>query len=223
MKSSSLIGCHIDPLVADDLASAFPDRVEHHVKGKLLVCQGDETEGVYYLLLKGEVKVSFISAEGKDFAHFICVAPSAFGESAFISNTREFFAEALTDVTLLSLSVAEVFPSCELERRLLREMVKLCCTKDFIKRKITQPYRSASLKQILVNIMKDLCNAHDSHSKRMNRSGRLCVELNLTQQGLAEFAQASRINVHKALAELAEDGVIDVEKRKIYYYLSEEQ
>ena len=223
METSHLIGCHIDSSVAEDVAKAFSDRIERHAKGKMLVCQGDDADGIYYIVLSGEVKLSSISTEGKDFAHFICVAPSVFGETAFASNVREFFAEALTDVTLLKLHVSEHFDSSSLEIRFLRELVKNICTKDLTKRRITQPYRGASLKKILLGIMKDMSKAGSPHSKKTQRNGRLCYELNCTQQIISQFAQASRINVSKALAELAEEGIIDVDKRKIYYYSEQEQ
>ena len=81
MGTSHLIGCHIDFSVAKDMATAFSDRVEQHTKGKMLVCQGNDADGFYYIVLSGEVKVSSISAAGRDIAHFICVAPSVFGET----------------------------------------------------------------------------------------------------------------------------------------------
>jgi len=223
MGTSYLIGCHIDRSVAEDMSKAFPDRVEQHTKGKILVCQGDDADGFYYIVLSGEVKLSSISTEGKDFAHFVCVAPSIFGETAFASGIREFFAEALTDVTLLKLHISEPFQSSALEIKFLRELVKIICTKELTKRRIIQPYRGTSLKKILLGIMKDMSKASSSHSKKTQRDGRLCFELNCTQQNIAQFAQASRINVSKALAELAEDGIIDIDKRKIYYYGSEQE
>ena len=220
MGVSYLVGCRFDTSIAKEMACAYPDRIERHRKKKLIICQGSNTEGYYYIVLEGEVKISGISPDGKNFTLFVCVAPSIFGETAFINDIREFYAEALTDVTLLKLNISDTFPSSSLETKFLRELVKVACAKDYTKRKIVQPHRNISLKKILLNILEDLSRSDSKYSKKTERNGRLCVELDYTQQSIAEFAQASRVNVSKTLMELAQEGIIDTDKRKIYYYIS---
>lgn len=222
LRQSYLRGCNIDSAVADQLKLYYAPRLERHTQNKILVCQGDESNGCYYVLLDGEVKLEEIDPSGRIAIHFICVAPSVFGESAFINKARDFFAETMTDCTVLKLYTDEPIEPKELECALLKEIVRVVCAKDYTHRKVIQSRRrDIPLKQDMMNILLDLSMVERGKGRVYEALGRKYVKLSYTQQSLADFAQASRGNVSKALSELQKESKIAIDNRQLIVFIEE--
>lgn len=182
----------------------------HASKGDILFHKGDPCNG-FHLLVYGQIKLAFTSAQGTEKVVEIMSQGQSFGEALmFMEKPYIVFAQALTDSLLLHVSKKAVFDELERDHRLGRKML-------------------AGMAMRLHQLMSDV-ESYSLHSGKERIIGYLLRELSETEQDGDKVSVtlptnkgiiASRLNLtqehfSRILHELIELGLIVVEGRKIH-------
>ena len=189
---------------------AHGTREIHASKGDILFHKGDPCNG-FHLLVYGQIKLAFTSAQGNEKVVEILTQGQSFGEAImFMEKPYIVFAQALTDSLLLHVSKHAVFDELARDHNLCRKML-------------------AGMAMRLHQLMNDV-ESYSLHSGKQRIIGYLLRELAEEDQNGANVAVtlptnkgviASRLNLtqehfSRILHELSELGLIVVEGRKIH-------
>ena len=185
-------------------------REVHLSKGEILFHKGDPCNG-FHLLVYGQVKLAFNSAQGNEKVVEIISQGQSFGEAVmFMEKPYIIYAQALTDCLLLHISKAVVFEDLQRNHKLCHKMLASMAMRLHKLINDVESYSLHSGKQRIIGYM--LRELPEEEHDGMNVSimlptnkGVIASRLNLTQEHF------SRI-----LHELTELGLIVVEGRKIH-------
>ncbi len=188
---------------------AIGTREVNAAKGDILFHKGDPNHG-FHLLLSGQVKLAFTSAQGNEKVIEIIQPDQTFGEAImFMDTPYVVYAQALLDSQMLHIAKAAVFAELDRDPRLARKML-------------------ASMAVRLHQLVGDL-EANSLHSGKERIVSYLLRELPATtqagQQATVSLSTtkgviASRLNLtqehfSRILHELSEAGLIVVHGRQI--------
>ena len=176
-------------------------------RGDILFNKGDASTG-FHLVVYGQVKLAFTSAQGGEKVVDIVGQGGCFGEAVmFMDKPYMVFAQTLADSLLLHISKAAILDELEKDPRLGRKMI-------------------ASLSIRLHHLITDV-ESYSLHSGRQRIIGYLLrepIEKNVTSLVVTlptnKGVIASRLNLtqehfSRILHELSENGLIVVKGRKI--------
>lgn len=178
-------------------------------KGDILFHKGDPNHG-FHLLLSGQIKLAFTSAQGNEKVVEIIQPGQTFGEAIMFMDTPYIvYAQALADTQMIHIAKATVFAELDRDPKLARKML-------------------ASMAVRLHQLMADL-EANSLHSGKERIIAYLLRELPAsTAPGQAATVSlsttkgivASRLNLtqehfSRILHELVEEGLIVVRGRQI--------
>jgi len=178
-------------------------------KGEVLFHRGDPCHG-FHLIVSGQVKIGFTSAQGSEKVIEILGAGQTFGEALmFMDKPYIVFAQTLADSHLIHLSKATVFEELERDPTFARKMI---ASLSMRLHQLVQDVESYSLRSgreriigYLLRDMPDSSGQANSVTITLPTSkGTIASRLNLTQEHF------SRI-----LHELTEQGLIVVDRRMI--------
>ena len=189
---------------------AHGTREIHASKGDILFHKGDPCNG-FHLLVYGQIKLAFTSAQGNEKVVEILTQGQSFGEAImFMEKPYIVFAQALTDSLLLHVSKHAVFDELARDHNLCRKMLAGMAMRLHQLMNDVESYSLHSGKQRIIGYLlrelaeEDLNGTNVAVTLPTNK-GVIASRLNLTQEHF------SRI-----LHELTELGLIAVEGRKIH-------
>ena len=180
------------------------------IRGDMLFHKGDASTG-FHLIVYGQIKLGFTSAQGAEKVVDIIGQGQTFGEAVlFMDKPYIVFAQALTDSLLLHVSKAAVYDELERDHNLCRKMLAGMAMRLHQMMTDVESYSLHSGKQRIIGYL--LRELPESDHNGVNvaitlptNKGVIASRLNLTQEHF------SRI-----LHELTELGLIVVEGRKIH-------
>ena len=189
---------------------AHGTREIHASKGDILFHKGDPCNG-FHLLVYGQIKLAFTSAQGNEKVVEILTQGQSFGEAImFMEKPYIVFAQALTDSLLLHVSKHAVFDELARDHNLCRKMLAGMAMRLHQLMNDVESYSLHSGKERIIGYL--LRELAEEDQKGINvavtlptNKGVIASRLNLTQEHF------SRI-----LHELSELGLIVVEGRKIH-------
>jgi CRP/FNR family transcriptional regulator, dissimilatory nitrate respiration regulator len=181
-------------------------------KGDILFHRGDPCAG-FHLILSGQIKLAFTSAEGNEKVVDILRPGQSFGEAVmFMDKPYVVMAQALTDSTLLHIGKQVFFEEMAVDPMFCRKII-------------------AGLSQRLHHLMADV----ESYSLRSGReriigyllreeelscegscSGRVSVRLPTSKGTIASRLNLTQEHFSRILHELTDSGLIEVEGRTIH-------
>ena len=177
------------------------------VRGDMLFHKGDASAG-FHLIVYGQIKLAFTSAQGAEKVVDIIGQGQTFGEAVmFMDKPYMVFAQALSDSLLLHISKSVILDELERDPKLGRKMI-------------------ASLSMRLHHLITDV-ESYSLHSGRQRIIGYLLRDnMETDAQSLtvtlptSKGVIASRLNLtqehfSRILHELQENGLITVQGRKI--------
>lgn len=186
-------------------------RIEHYERGNILFHKGDACHG-FHLVLSGQVKLAFVSAAGNQKVVEIIRPGQTFGEAVmFMQKPYVLMAQALTECRLLFIAKDAIFQE-------MREAPEFC------QRLI------AGLAMRLHNLIKDLeiyslCSGREriicyllgemSDEEGNTPSGRVEICLPTHKGTIASRLNLTQEHFSRVLHELADDGLIAVDGRRI--------
>jgi len=177
-----------------------------YAKNTILVSEGDPSE-MFYLILKGQVKVFISDEKGKEVLLSILGPGEYFGEIAIIDNAPRSASVMTTEACQIAVVAKQGFERClaehpELAMGLIRNLVK--CV-----RSLTEQVKGLALLDVYGRIAQTLT------SLAKEQQDELVIEQRLTHQDIANMVGASREMVSRILKDLSTGGYIRIEDRKI--------
>lgn len=180
------------------------------IKGETLFHRGDPCTG-FHLLVYGQVKLSFTSAQGNEKIVEIVSQGQSFGEALmFLDKPYVVSAQALTDTLLLHISKTVIFEELEHDHKLARKMLASMGMRLHQLMNDVESYSLQSGKQRIIGyLLRELPESDQNGTNvvltLLSNKGDIASRLNLTQEHF------SRI-----LNELSGLGLIMVEGKKIH-------
>ena len=193
----------IDTLLKFSLVERYPAGREIYAKGSL----GDSMMAV----LRGRVKMSSVSAEGKEIVLNIMNAGEIFGEIALIDRgERSADAVAMTECEILVLHRRDFIPILEKHADICILLLKILCQRL---RQTSEQVEDVLFRHLESRLAKALL--HLVESAGMHQVNGLPTDLHLSQRELGNHAGGSRESVNKHLQNWHRAGLIRLGKNSI--------
>jgi CRP/FNR family transcriptional regulator, cyclic AMP receptor protein len=162
-------------------------------------------------VLKGEVKISITSAEGKEIMLAIVHAGEVFGEIAMLDGKpRSADAKALTACDLAVVDRRDILAALERNPAAWRGLVEVLCSRM---RHTDQHLVELALLELPARLAKALLRVVDvERAPAANLTGTVC---HLSQSELATIVGAARESVNKCLHAWRRTGIVRMERRTI--------
>jgi CRP/FNR family transcriptional regulator, cyclic AMP receptor protein len=170
----------------------------------------EETGNYMYLVLSGKVKVSKAGSSGKETILAIHRAGDFFGEMSLLDGkTSPATVSAMEDSKIISVSGVDFHKHLMHNERVLLQIINVLCSR------LRQVWQTQSLSSSTADArirmgLYQLAKRHgiqDAHGT--------IIDLKITHQELSEMVGTSRETVTRVLTRLREEGVIEVEQRRI--------
>jgi CRP-like cAMP-binding protein len=189
---------------------AHATREVHILKGETLFHRGDACTG-FHLMVYGQIKLTFTSAQGNEKIVEIISQGHSFGEAImFLDKPYVVSAQALTDAMLLHVSKTAIFEELGHDYNLARKMLAGMAMRLHQLMNDVESYSLHSGKQRIIGYLLRELPENDQNGTDViltlpSNKGTIASRLNLTQEHF------SRI-----LHELTDLGLIIVEGKKIH-------
>jgi CRP/FNR family transcriptional regulator, cyclic AMP receptor protein len=170
----------------------------------------EETGNYMYLVLSGKVKVSKAGAGGKETILAIHRTGDFFGEMSLLDGkTSPATVSAMEDSKIISVSGIDFHKHLMHNQKVLLQIINVLCAR------LRQVWQTQSLSSSTADAkirmgLYQLAKRHgiqDAHGT--------IIDLKITHQELAEMVGTSRETVTRVLTRLREEGIIEVEQRRI--------
>jgi CRP/FNR family transcriptional regulator, cyclic AMP receptor protein len=170
----------------------------------------EETGSYMYLVASGKVKVSKSSTGGKETILAIHRAGDFFGEMSLLDGkTSPATVTAMEDSKIISVSGADFHKYLLHNEKVMLQIIQVLCGRL---RQVWQTQsQSTSTAEARIRMgIYDLSRKHgirDAHG--------LIIDLKITHQEVAEMVRTSRETVTRVLAQLRDQGIIEINERRI--------
>ncbi len=185
-------------------------RVERYPAGEEIYAKGSPGDSMM-AVLRGRVKMSSVSLEGKEIVLNIMNPGEIFGEIALIDGEeRSADAVAMTDCELLVLHRRDFMPILVKRADICLILLKVLCQRL---RQTSEQVEDVLFRHLELRIAKALL--HLAESAGMHSVNGLPVDLHLSQRELGGHAGGSRESVNKILQSWHRAGLIRLSKGSI--------
>jgi CRP/FNR family transcriptional regulator, cyclic AMP receptor protein len=185
-------------------------RVERYPSGREIFSKGSPGDCMM-AVLRGTVKMSSVSPEGKEIVFNIINPGECFGEIALLDgDERSADAVAMTDCELLVLSRRDFMPILEKRADICMILLKVLCQRL---RQTSEQVEDVLFRHLESRIAKQLL--HLAESTSLHGVPGSAVDLHLSQRELANIVGGSRESVNKHLQIMHRAGLIDLSKGSI--------
>lgn len=181
-------------------------------KGSILFNRGDPCSG-FHLVLSGQVKLAFTSAEGQEKVIEIIRPGQSFGEAVMFMDKPYFvMAQALTDCRMLHISKNVVFEEMDHDPMFCRRIIAGLSRRLHHLIADVETYSLQSGRERIVGyLLREEESAGEPHS-----DGRVSVKLPTSKGTIASRLNLTQEHFSRILHELSEAGLIHVEGRTIH-------
>jgi CRP/FNR family cyclic AMP-dependent transcriptional regulator len=185
-------------------------RVERYPAGSEVFAKGSPGSSMM-AVLRGTLKMSSVSAEGKEVVFNLMNPGDCFGEIALLDGeARSTDAVAMNDCELLVLHRRDFMPILEKRADICLILLKVLCQRL---RQTTEQVEDVLFRHLESRIAKALLHLVESASLHSVQG--LSVDLHLSQRELGNIAGCSRESVNKTLQAWHRAGFIDLSKGSI--------
>jgi CRP-like cAMP-binding protein len=172
--------------------------------GQMIFSRGDPGREIY-LVTEGRVRISVLTAEGRELSFWHAEAGAVFGEIAALDGgPRTADATAVTVVKALTLSQGPLKRLIEAKPVVADSAITLLCSRL---READQQLEAIALHPIEVRLARFFL-AQARQKAPSQREGKVDVDLGMSQSELALLIGASRPKVNAALISLEDSGAI---------------
>lgn len=195
-------------VLADRLVAAAQRR--DFADGGIIHHQGDPPAGLY-AVLKGSVKVSSLSTEGRECVFRYLAPASWFGEIGMLDHgARTHDAMAVGETMLLILPPAELARILEDHPIFHRHLALLLCR---VVRTAFTMLNDAALLNVPARLAKRLASFAEAYG--LSRDGGILISVHLPQDDLAMLVSTTRQTINRRLADWQRRGWIEIRYGKI--------
>ena len=185
-------------------------RVERYPAGSEIFSKGSPGSSMM-AVLRGTLKMSSVSADGKEVVLNLMNPGDCFGEIALLDDeARSTDAVAMTDCELLMLYRRDFMPILEKRADICLILLKVLCQRL---RQTTEQVEDVLFRHLESRIAKALL--HLAESASLHSVQGIAVDLHLSQRELGNIAGCSRESVNKQLQIWHRAGLIDLSKGSI--------
>lgn len=170
----------------------------------------EETGNYMYLVLSGKVKVAKAGAGGKETILAIHRAGDFFGEMSLLDGkTAPATVSAMEDSRIISVSGADFHKYLLHNEKVMLQIIQVLCAR------LRQVWQTQSLSSSTADarIRMGIYQLARRHGIR-DAHGTI-IDLRITHQELAEMVGTSRETVTRVMARLKEQGIIEIDQRRI--------
>jgi CRP/FNR family transcriptional regulator, cyclic AMP receptor protein len=179
----------------------------HYRKGDTVFHQGDPG-GCLFLVTSGRVRIFLNSADGREATVRFYGPNSAFGEfSVLDGQPRSASAAAVDDVTTLVLYRDDFMPLLRQHFELVEQLFAMLTERLRYTTSYSEQLAFLSVPGRVASVLLELAG--------IEADPLTPARLELTQEDLAKFANTTREWVNRSLRELAEAGLIHVERKAV--------
>jgi len=179
-------------------------------KGEVIFFENDSVKKLY-LLVNGKVKLSMLSAEGKEKVLTILQEGDIFGElSLFDEDPHPLTAEVMDDARLLIIPWNEMEKMIQNRPSLAIKIIEALSKKT---RLLTSQDRELVFQDAAGRLASLLSRLAEDFGREIEAG--TVIDLVLTHQEIANLIGSSRVTVTKLINRFIDDGVITIKKRKI--------
>lgn len=179
-------------------------------KDEVIFFENDSVKKLYFLV-KGKVKLSMLSAAGKEKVLTILQEGDIFGElSLFDEDPHPLTAEVMSDARLL------IIPWNEMERMIIERpslAIKIIEALSKKTRLLTSQVRELVFQDAAGRLASLLSRLADDFGREIEQG--TVIDLVLTHQEIANLIGSSRVTVTKLINRFIDEGMIIIKKRKI--------
>jgi CRP/FNR family transcriptional regulator, cyclic AMP receptor protein len=185
-------------------------RVERYSAGHEIFAKGSPGQSLV-AVMRGSIKISSLSSEGKEIVFNIINAGEIFGEIAVLDGEeRSADATAMTDCELLVLNRRDFLHLLEDRADLCMILLKILCQRL---RQTSEQVEDVMFRHLESRTAKALL--HLAESVGLHGLQSTSVELHLSQRELGNMAGGSRESVNKILQNWHRQGLIDLGKASV--------
>jgi CRP/FNR family cyclic AMP-dependent transcriptional regulator len=175
-------------------------------RGQMIFQKGDESSSMM-AVLRGRVRISAVSAEGKELTLNTINPGEVFGEIALLDGKpRSADATAIEDTTLLVLERRHFLPFLSTHPDLMLRLLEVLCGKlrrtSVALEEIALFDLPARLARVLIKLAVDY--------GRQNEGG-IRIDVKLSQRDLSTLVASSRESINKQLRAWRDTGVVDMD------------
>ena len=186
--------------------------------GEAIFSRGDEGKELY-LVLKGRVRLSVLSLDGRELSFSHAAQGDVFGEIATLDgDVRTADATAVGKVQAMSLSRAALNRHIETMPALALAAIAFLCGRI---READQQLEGVALHRIEVRLSRYILGLVAQHGDDADADGRKTVDLGMSQGELSLLLGASRPKVNAALMMLEDSGAIERSGTKVICAIDE--
>lgn len=178
-------------------------------RNQVIYMQGDQATTMY-LIIKGRVRVYYISNDGKENTIEIIEKGRIFGESSFLQNaSRPTTVNAINEVVVLSCSLEHMLPYLASNQELMMLLFQhLSNTCNHLSTLINQAHLYNRYEKVVAFLLQQT-----SLPNREKEISATCIPY--THEEIALYLGLHRVTVTKILKELQSSGWISLRYRKI--------
>lgn len=184
--------------------------IVHYEKEEMVFCQRDVPRKLL-VLLEGTVVVGNDSSDGRRSIVATFDQPGElFGEVFLFLNKAEYdhYAQAVAPSRVLQIPKSFLYhtcgENCGHHTRLISNMLSILARKAYFLNQKLQIVSCATLRQKIAKVLLQNCSADGQVALAMNR------------EELADFLNTARPSLSRELMKMREDGLLKIEKRKIF-------
>ena len=186
-------------------------RLERYPSGREIFAKGSPGQSLV-AVLRGSIKISSRSNEGKEIVFNIINAGEIFGEIAVLDGEeRSADATAMTDCELLVLNRRDFLHLLENRADLCIIMLRILCQRL---RQTSEQVEDVMFRHLESRLAKRLLHLAESASLHGSQQS-TSVELHVSQRELGNMAGGSRESVNKILQSWHRQGLIDLGKASV--------
>ena len=179
-------------------------------KGEVIFFENDSVKKLY-LLVNGKVKLSMLSAEGKEKVLTILQEGDIFGElSLFDEDPHPLTAEVVDDARLLIIPWNEMEKMIQNRPSLAIKIIEALSKKT---RLLTSQVRELVFQDAAGRLASLISRLADDFGREIEEG--TVIDLVLTHQEIANLIGSSRVTVTKLINRFIDDGLLTIKKRKI--------
>ena len=183
-------------------------------KGEILFHRGDPCTG-FHLILCGQVKLAFISAEGNEKVVEILRPGQSFGEAVmFMDKPYVVMAQTLTDTVLLHIAKPVVFDEMARDPLFNRKIVAGLAQRLHHLMADVESYSLRSGRDRIVGYL--LREEQEQFGGRAPARGRVAIRLPTSKGTIASRLNLTQEHFSRILNELSTGGLIEVQGRTIH-------
>lgn len=180
--------------------------------GQLIFSRGDDGETLY-VVLEGRVRLSVLTADGRELSFTHATTGNTFGEIAMLDgNPRTADATAITKVRTASLSRDAFSRLMKKVPIFTQNLIEMLCARL---RAADMQLEGVALHRIEVRLARFLISLCERQEEEDNDQDHITVELGMSQGELALLLGASRPKVNTALTLLEDQGAVSRQGNKL--------